>query len=42
MDTLTASRAIEVNRTVDRDGYVGLGGSKVLSPGTPRPPVPQR
>jgi len=30
MDTLAAGRAIGVNRTVDRDGYVGLGGIKVL------------
>lgn len=27
---LTTSTAIEVHRTVDRDGYVGLGGTKVL------------
>jgi hypothetical protein len=27
---LTTSKTIEVNRTVDRDGYVGLGGHKVL------------
>jgi hypothetical protein len=25
---LTTSTAIEVHRTVDRDGYVGLGGTK--------------
>lgn len=30
MDMLTTSTAIEVHRTVDRDGYVGLGGTKVL------------
>jgi transposase InsO family protein len=30
VDVLTTSAAIEVNRTVDRDGYVGLSGSKVL------------
>lgn len=30
VDTLTTSTAIEVNRTADRDGYVGLSGTKVL------------
>jgi transposase InsO family protein len=30
MDMLLASRVIEVARTVDRDGYVGLGNHKVL------------
>lgn len=30
IDMLTTSKTIEVNRTVDRDGYVGLGGHKVL------------
>ena len=30
VDMLTTSRAIEVSRTVDRDGYVGLGGHKAL------------
>jgi transposase InsO family protein len=30
VDMLTTSTIIEVHRTVDRDGYVGLGGTKVL------------
>jgi hypothetical protein len=30
VDMLTTSAAIEVNRTVDRDGYVGLRGCEVL------------
>jgi hypothetical protein len=30
VNMLTTSTVIEVHRTVDRDGYVGLGGTKVL------------
>jgi hypothetical protein len=30
VEALTTSTAIEVNRTADRDGYVGLSGTKVL------------